>query len=222
MRPHTVLVMLLIKNFHADDDDIGSAYGGGGGLYPPPPIVAPYVGNLCIIVCRHMYMLNARIFTSARVCRHSVHISVLFTFECIFHVVGQFGENIFFSKLKCFYRLEIGTMHCNASLYISYTWHYLYILFQQNNLLLSNITCIQIGNSHTHKYANLVNFTGKLRTCWISVRSTSTSSLHQNVAHEPRSRIFSFDLTEHWTLNTEHWTLNSGQMKTLNTETSEC
>ena len=93
-----MLMMLLIKNFHADDDDNGSAYGGGGGLYPPPPIVAPYVGNLCIIVCRHMYMLNARIFTSARVCRHSVHISVLFTFECIFHVVGQFGENCFFKE----------------------------------------------------------------------------------------------------------------------------
>ena len=117
----------------------------------------------------------------------SAQFTYLFTFECIFHVVGQFGENIFFSKLKCFYRLEIGTMHCNASLYISYTWHYLYILFQQNNLLLSNITCIQIGNSHTQTYAicaNLKNFTGNLRNCWISVRSTSTSSLHQNVAHE--------------------------------------
>ena len=145
------------------------------------------------------------------------HLNVYFMW------LGNLGKTVFLkSKVKCFYRLEIGTMHCNAFLYISYTWHYLYILFQQNNLLLSNITCIQIGNSHTHKYANLVNFTGKLRTCWISVRSTSTSSLHQNVAHEPRSRIFSFDLTEHWTLNTEHWTLNSGQMKTLNTETSEC
>ena len=133
--------------------------------------------------------------------------------------LGNLGKTVFLkSKVKCFYRLEIGTMHCNAFLYISYTWHYLYILFQQNNLLLSNITCIQIGNSHTHKYANLVNFTGKLRTCWISVRSTSTSSLHQNVAHEPRSRIFSFDLTEHWTLNTEHWTLNSEQWSNENTK----
>ena len=137
----------------------------------------------------------------------SAQFTYLFTFECIFHVVGQFGENCFFKEQSEMF-LQIRDWHdalqCFSVHIIYLTLPVYFIPTKQSTSIKYNLyTNRKFTHTKIRNNANLINFTGNLRNCWISVRSTS--SLHKNVAHEPRSRIFSFDRAEHWTLNTEQW-----------------